>query len=146
MTLTQCIHHVPHTWHNEPIQWHLIQRTQMKPRHEKNNNKLSQALVPATGQKKCTHQWRLTGARPKMIQERAVRCSDTLHRRPGPHGTSNWTLPLQERTQTSIWETHDAPRNEQAHAPHTRGVSPFPASLFHPFHFHNMSTGALYNK
>ena len=110
------------------------------------NNELSQAPVPATSQKKHTHQWWLTCTRPKMIWERAVRRSDTLHRRPGPHRTSNQMLPLWEWTRTSIWETHDAPRNEQVHAPHTRGVSPFPTSLFHPFHFHNVSTGALYNK
>ena len=87
------------------------------------NNELLQALVLATSQKKCTHQWWLTGARLKMTRERAVRCSDTLHRGPGPHGTSNRTLPPQEQTRTSTWESHDAPRNEQAHTPHTGGVS-----------------------
>ena len=97
------------------------------------NNELLWASVPATGQKKHAHQWWLTGTRLKTTWERAVRCSDTLHRGPGPHGTSNQMLPLWEWTQTSAWETHNTPRNKQAHTPHTGGISPFPASLSIPF-------------
>ena len=128
MTPTWRIHHVPHT-HNV-MNWY--DTTSSKgPRQDPDmkNNEPLWALVLATGQKKHTHQWQLTGARPKMTQERAVRYSDTLHRGPGPHITSNWMLPLQEQTQTSTWETHDTPRNKQVHTPHTGGFHP----SLHPF-------------
>ena len=92
-------------------------------------NELLWASVPVTGQKKHAHQWCLTGTRSKIIWKRAVRRSDISHRKPGPHGISNWMLPPWERTQTSTRETYDAPRNEQAHTPHTGGFHP----SLHPF-------------
>ena len=52
----------------------------------------------------------------------------TLHRNPRPHGTNSQTLPPREQTQTFIQGTHDAPRNEQEHIPHTGEFHP---SLHH---------------
>ena len=93
-------------------------------------NKYPQVSVPVTDWKRHTHQWQLTATRSKITWKvKTIRCSDILHRRPGPHGTSNQTLPLQEQTRTSAWEAYDAPRNKHTHTSHTQGVSSSPASL-----------------
>ena len=109
-------------------------------------NEYSQTLVLVTDQERHIHQWQLIGARLKIAWKKAVRHSDILHRKPRPHRISNQMLPPREWTQTSTWEAYDALRNEQVYTLHTGGVSPFPASLFHLFHFHDVSTVALYNK
>ena len=91
------------------------------------------ASVPVTGQKRCTHQWQLTGARSKIVwKAKAVKCSDILHRKPGPHGTSNQLLPPWERTQTSTWEAYNAPRNKHMHTSHKGGFI-LPCIPFHLF-------------
>ena len=85
-------------------------------------NEYSQVSVLVTNRKRHAHQWRLTGTRSKITWKvKAVRCSDISHRRPGPHGTSNWTLPLQEWTQTSAQEAYNAPRNKHTHTSYTEG-------------------------
>ena len=104
----------------------------------------SQTSVLVTDQKRCAYQWQLTGARSKITwKARAVKCSDILHRRPGPHGTSNQTLPPWEWTRTSTQEAYDAPRNEHMHTSHKGGFHP-PLHPFLSFHFRNMLTRALY--
>ena len=80
------------------------------------------ASVPATSQKKHTHQWQLMGARMKIVwRTKSCKMFDILHRRPGPHGTSNQMSPLQEQTWTSIWEAYDTLRNEHTHTSHEGG-------------------------
>ena len=104
------------------------------------------ALVLVTGQKRRAHQWWLTGARLKIVwKAKAVKCSDILHRRPRPHGTSNQMLPPWEWTWTSTREAYDTPRNKHVHTSHKGGLI-LPCIPFHLFHFCDMLTRALYNK
>ena len=53
------------------------------------------------------------------MRERAVKVPLHLHRNPRPHGINSQMLPLQEQAQTFTQGTHDTPRNEQEHIPHT---------------------------
>ena len=108
MTPSRCIHHVPHTWCNEPIWWHLTQRTQMRHRHEHQQH--LQALVLATGQKKHAHQWQLTGARMKIVWKiKAVKCLTSYTEGPDPmeqvtrcHHRRNKHEPPYERLMTLL--------------------------------------------
>ena len=109
------------------------------------SNEHSWTLVPATNEKKCTHQWQLMGTRMKIAwKTKAVRC------------LTSYTAVLDPTEQVIKYHHH---RNE--HNPpyrrlmmllgtstcihRTRGVSSSPASLF-IFHFCDMLTRALYNK
>ena len=47
--------------------------------------------------------------------------SNTLHSDPGPHGTDDQTPSPREKTQPSIQEAYDTPRNEYTHISHRRG-------------------------
>ena len=109
------------------------------------SNEHSETSVPATNEKKHTHQWWLMGARAKIAwKTKAVRC------------LMSYTAVLDPTEQVIKYHHH---RNEHdppyrrltmllgisTHIHHTRGVSSSPASLF-IFHFHDMSTRALYNK
>ena len=131
MTLTQRIHCVPHT-HDITNQHDEISPKEPRQDTDMETNEYSRVSVPVTDWKRHAHQWQLTGARSKITRKvKAVRCSDILHRRPGPHGTSNRMLPLREWTRTSAWEAYDTPRNEQAYTLHTGGFTlpciPFPS-------------------
>ena len=144
MTPSWHIHCVPHTWHNEPTQRYLTQRTQMRHRHE--------------------NQWALTGTSPgdwseeaclsmmidgcqneNSMENKSCKMFNILHRRPRPHRTSNQTSPPWEQIQTSIQEAYDALRNKHAHTSHKGGFI-LPCIPFHLFHFHDMLTRALYDK
>ena len=104
------------------------------------------ASVPATGQKKHAHQWWLMGARVKIVwKNKTCKMFNILHRRPGPHGTSNQTSLLWEQIQTSVREAYDTLRNKHAHTSHKGGFT-LPCIPFHLFHFCDMLTRALYNK
>ena len=82
-------------------------------------------------------------ARPSMMinrcqtgsnmRERAVKVPLHLHRNHGPHRINSQTLSPQERSQTLTQETHNAPRNEQEHIPHTGEFHPSLHSPFIPF-------------
>ena len=76
------------------------------------------------------------------MRERAVKVPLHLHRNPGPHGINSQTLSPWEWSRTLTQGTHDAPRNKQEHTSY-RGVSPFPAFPFYPFHLCNLLTGAF---
>ena len=105
------------------------------------------ALVPATNQKKRAHQWWLTGARLKAIREkRAVKVPLHLHRNPGPHGINSQTLSPRDRSQTPTQGTHDAPRNEQQHIPHTGEFHPSLHSPLIPFISVTCWQGLLYRQ
>ena len=80
------------------------------------------------------------------MRERAVKVPLHLHRNPGPHGINSQTLPLQEQAQTFIQGTHNAPRNEQEHIPHTGEFHPSLHSPFIPFISMTCWQGLLYRQ
>ena len=53
--------------------------------------------------------------------------------KPRPHGISSQTLPLREQAWTFTQGTHDAPRNEQEHIPHTGEFHPSLHSFLYIF-------------
>ena len=77
------------------------------------------------------------------MREKAVKAPLHLHRNPRPHGINSWTLSLWEQSWTPTQGTHDAPRNEQQHIPHTGEFHPSLHSPFYPFHLRDLSTGAF---
>ena len=76
-------------------------------------------------------------------REKAVKASLHSHRNPVPHRINSQTLSPRERSWTPTQGTHDAPRNEQPHIPHTGEFHPSLHSPFYPFHLHDLSTGAF---
>ena len=120
MTPSQCIHHVPHTWHNELIWQYLTQRTQMRHRHE--NQQTFTGIGPSDQSEEACPSMTIDGCQNKnSMENKSCKMFNILHRRPRPHRTSNQTSPLQEWTQTSVWEAYDALRNEHAHTSHKGG-------------------------
>ena len=104
------------------------------------------ASVLVTSQKKCTHQWWLTGARTKIVwKTKTVKCLTSYTEGPDPteqvtkcHHRGNEHEPPHKRLTTLLG------MSMRIH--HTRGVSSSPVSLFSSFYFHDMLTRALYNK
>ena len=76
-------------------------------------------------------------------REKAVKASLHLHRNLRPHRINSQTLSLQEWSQTPTQGTHNTPRNEQLHIPHTGEFHPSLHSPFYPFHLRDLSTGAF---
>ena len=73
MIPSQCIHHVPHTQHNEPIQWYLTQRTQMRHRHE--NQQESMGIGPGDQSEEAHPSMMIDGCQNKIVwRVKAVRC------------------------------------------------------------------------
>ena len=104
----------------------------------------SQALVLVTDQKKCTHQWRLMGARVKMIWEiESCKTYNTLHSDTEPHGIDDQTPSLWERTQPSIQEAYDTLRNKYTHTSHRRSFL-LPYIFFHLSSPHYVDKGFVY--
>ena len=137
MTPSRCIHHVPHTWCNEPIWWHLTQRTQMRHRHE--NQQAFTGIGPGNWSEEACPSMTIDRCQNEnSMENKSCKMFDILHRGPRPHGTSNQMSPPQEQTWTSIWEAYDTLRNEHAHTSHKGGFHP-PLHPFASFHFCNMS-------
>ena len=104
------------------------------------------ASVPATDQKKYAHQWRLAGARMKIVWKiKAVKCLtsyteglDTTEQVTRRHHCRNKHEPPYERLTTLLG------MSTRMH--HMRGFHPPLHPFFLSFHFHDMLTRALYNK
>ena len=62
-------------------------------------------------------------------REKAAKVPLHFAQNPRPHGINTQMLPLREQTQTLTQGTHDTPRNEQEHIPHTGEFHP----SLHPF-------------
>ena len=131
MTLPRCIHHVPHTQHNEPIQWHLTQRTQTKYRH--GNQHTFMSISPSDwSEEACPSMTIDRHQNENSMENKSCEMFDILHRRPRPHRTSNQTSPPWEWTWTSIQEAYDALRNKHMHTSHKGGFI-LPWIPFHLF-------------
>ena len=78
------------------------------------------------------------------MRERAVKVPLDLHRNPRPHGINSQMLPPWEGSWTLTQGTHDTPRNEQEHIPHTGEFHPSLNSPFIPFTSVICQQGLLY--
>ena len=97
MILSQCIHHVPHTWCNELIQQHLTQKTQTRHRHE--NQQTFTGIGPSDWSEEACLTMTIDRCQNEdSMENKSCKMFNILHRRPGPHGTSNQRSPPWERT------------------------------------------------
>ena len=111
------IHHVSRV--------HMMQWTHMKTIHKKRPRQTHTSIGPSDWSEEAHPSMTIDGHQTGSdTRERAVKVPLHLHRNPGPHGINSQMLPPWEQSRTLTQGTHDAPRNEQEHIPHTGEFHP----------------------